>query len=168
MKQLTAETGFTDYKIKPFETIGEQVRKWREEGRSLVFTNGCFDLLHAGHARYLQTASTFGDIFMLGLNSDSSVQKLKGLSRPIMPQADRAFLLSSLEVIDCVVIFDEETPARLIETVIPDVLVKGGDYLAEDIVGYNTVTKNGGRVEIVPLVEGKSTTSILNSIMEQA
>ena len=165
---MTAETRFTDYKIKPFETIGEQVRKWREEGRSLVFTNGCFDLLHAGHARYLQTASTFGDIFMLGLNSDSSVQKLKGLSRPIMPQAERAFLLSSLEVIDCVVIFDEETPARLIETVIPDVLVKGGDYLAEDIVGYNTVTKNGGRVEIVPLVEGKSTTSILNSIMEQA
>ena len=85
-----------------------------------------------------------------------------------MPQADRAFLLSSLEVIDCVVIFDEETPARLIETVIPDVLVKGGDYLAEDIVGYNTVTKNGGSVKIVPLVEGKSTTSILNSIMEQA
>ncbi len=165
---MTAETGFTDYKIKVFETIGEQVRKWREEGRSLVFTNGCFDLLHAGHAKYLQTASIFGDIFVLGLNSDSSVQKLKGHSRPIMPQADRAFLLSALEAIDCVVIFDEETPGRLIETVIPDVLVKGGDYLAEDIVGYNTVTKNGGRVEIVPLVEGKSTSSILNSIMEQA
>ena len=164
---MTEETGFTDYKIKPFDTIGEQVWKWRKEGRSLVFTNGCFDLLHAGHVRYLQIASTFGDIFMLGLNSDSSVLKLKGPSRPIMPQADRALLLSALEAIDCVVIFDEETPARLIETVIPDVLVKGGDYLAEDIVGYNTVTNNGGKVEIVPLVEGKSTTSILNSIMEQ-
>ena len=165
---MTAETGFTDYKIKPFETIGEQVREWREEGRSLVFTNGCFDLLHAGHVRYLQTASAFGDIFILGLNSDSSVRKLKGLFRPIMPQADRAFLLSALEAIDCVVIFDEETPGRLIETVIPDVLVKGGDYLAEDIVGYNTVIKNGGRVEIVSFVEGKSTTSVLNSIIGQA
>ena len=164
---MKAETEFTDYKIKRFETIDEQVRKWRKAGRSLVFTNGCFDLLHEGHARYLQIASNFGDILMLGLNSDSSVRKLKGFSRPIMSQVDRAFLLSALEAVDCVVIFDEETPARLIEKVIPDVLVKGGDYIADDIVGYNTVIKNGGRVEIVPLIEGKSTTSILNSILEQ-
>jgi D-beta-D-heptose 7-phosphate kinase/D-beta-D-heptose 1-phosphate adenosyltransferase len=90
------------------------------------------------------------------------------MSRPIMSQADRALLLSALEAIDCVVIFDEETPARLIETVLPDVLVKGGDYLAEDIVGFQTVTKNGGRVEVVSFVEGKSTTAIVNLIMEQA
>ena len=166
MKQVSSKSGFSDYKIRPFETIAEQIRKWREEGWSLVFTNGCFDLLHAGHVRYLQTAADFGDIFVLGLNSDTSVRKLKGPTRPIMLQADRAFLLSALEVIDCVVIFDEETPARLIETVIPDVLVKGGDYIAQEIVGCDTVTKNGGRVEIIPFLEGKSTSGLINSIME--
>jgi len=165
---MTAENTFTDYKITAFSEIAEQVRNWRKAGRSLVFTNGCFDLLHAGHIRYLQTAAAFADIFILGLNSDSSVRKLKGLRRPIMSQADRALLLSALAAIDCVVIFNEETPARLIETVLPDVLVKGGDYIAEDIVGYETVTKNGGRVEVVSFVEGKSTTGIVNLIMEQA
>ncbi len=165
---MPAENTFTEYKITAFSEIAEQVRKWRKEGRSLVFTNGCFDLLHAGHIRYLQTAAAFADIFILGLNSDSSVRKLKGLRRPIMSQGDRALLLSALEAIDCVVIFDEETPERLIETVLPDVLVKGGDYIAEDIVGYQTVTKNGGRVEVVSFVEGKSTTGIVNLIMEQA
>ena len=165
---MTAENTFTDYKITAFSEIAEQVRNWRKAGRSLVFTNGCFDLLHAGHIRYLQTAAAFADIFILGLNSDSSVRKLKGASRPIMSQADRALLLSALAAIDCVVIFDEETPARLIATVLPDVLVKGGDYIAEDIVGYETVTKNGGRVEVVSFVEGKSTTGIVNLIMEQA
>jgi D-beta-D-heptose 7-phosphate kinase/D-beta-D-heptose 1-phosphate adenosyltransferase len=165
---MTAENTFTDYKITAFSEITEQVRNWRKAGRSLVFTNGCFDLLHAGHIRYLQTAAAFADIFILGLNSDSSVRKLKGLRRPIMSQADRALLLSALAAIDCVVIFDEETPARLIETVLPDVLVKGGDYIAEDIVGYETVTKNGGKVEVVSFVEGKSTTAIVNLIMEQA
>jgi len=165
---MTAENTFTDYKITAFSEIAEQVRNWRKAGRSLVFTNGCFDLLHAGHIRYLQTAAAFADIFILGLNSDSSVRKLKGLRRPIMSQADRALLLSALAAIDCVVIFDEETPARLIETVLPDVLVKGGDYIAEDIVGYETVTKNGGKVEVVSFVEGKSTTGIVNLIMEQA
>jgi D-beta-D-heptose 7-phosphate kinase/D-beta-D-heptose 1-phosphate adenosyltransferase len=167
-KQMPAENTFTDYKITAFSEIAEQVRKWRKAGRSLVFTNGCFDLLHAGHIRYLQTAAAFADIFILGLNSDASVHKLKGLRRPIMSQGDRALLLSALEAIDCVVIFDEETPERLIETVLPDVLVKGGDYIAEDIVGYQTVTKNGGRVEVVSFVEGKSTTGIVNLIMEQA
>jgi len=165
---MPAENSFTDYKITAFSEIAEQVRNWRKAGRSLVFTNGCFDLLHAGHIRYLQTAAAFADIFILGLNSDSSVRKLKGLRRPIMSQADRALLLSALAAIDCVVIFDEETPARLIETVLPDVLVKGGDYIAEDIVGYETVTKNGGKVEVVSFVEGKSTTGIVNLIMEQA
>ena len=165
---MPAENTFTDYKITAFSEIAEQVRKWRKAGRSLVFTNGCFDLLHAGHIRYLQTAAAFADIFILGLNSDSSVRKLKGLRRPIMSQGDRALLLSALEAIDCVVIFDEETPERLIETVLPDVLVKGGDYIAEDIVGYQTVTKNGGRVEVVSIFEGKSTTRNDNLIMEQA
>ena len=167
-KHMPLENTFTDYKITAFAEVAEEVRKWRKEGKSLVFTNGCFDLLHAGHIRYLQAAAAFADIFILGLNSDSSVRKLKGARRPIMLQADRALLLSALEAIDCVVIFDEETPARLIETVLPDVLVKGGDYVAEDIVGYETVTKNGGRVEVVSFIEGKSTTSIVNLIMEKA
>ena len=165
---MPTENKFTDHKITTISEIAGKVQKWRKAGLSLVFTNGCFDLLHAGHIRYLQTAAGFADIFILGLNSDSSVRKLKGIRRPIMPQSDRALLLSAIEAIDCVVIFDEETPARLLETVLPDVLVKGGDYIVEDIVGYETVTKNGGRVEVVNYVEGKSTTGIVNLIMENA
>ena len=165
---MPAEQTFTDHKIISLEEIGSRVRSWRKESRKLVFTNGCFDILHSGHVRYLQTAAGFGDILLLGLNSDSSVRKLKGPRRPIMTQADRAYLLSALEAIDCIVIFDEETPARLIQTVSPDVLVKGGDYLPEDVVGYDTVTKNGGCVKIVPYVEGKSTSGIVNSILEQS
>ena len=165
---MPAEQTFTDHKIITLEEIGSKVRSWRKESRKLVFTNGCFDILHSGHVRYLQTAAGFGDILVLGLNSDSSVRKLKGPSRPITTQADRAYLLSAIEAIDCIVIFDEETPARLIQSVGPDVLVKGGDYLPEDIVGYDTVTESGGYVKIVPYVEGKSTSGIVNSILEQS
>ena len=137
---MPAEQTFTDHKIISPEEIGSRVQSWRKESRKLVFTNGCFDILHSGHVRYLQTASGFGDILLLGLNSDSSVRKLKGPRRPIITQPDRAYLLSAIEAIDCIVIFDEETPARLIQSVSPDVLVKGGDYLPEDVVGYDTVT----------------------------
>ena len=165
---MPAEQTFTDHKIISLEEIGSRVRSWRKESRKLVFTNGCFDILHSGHVRYLQTAASFGDILVLGLNSDSSVRKLKGPLRPIMIQADRAYLLSAIEAIDCIVIFDEETPARLIQSVSPDVLVKGGDYLPEDVVGYDTVTESGGCVKIVPYVEGKSTSGIINSIMGQS
>ena len=164
---MSVEKYFTDYKIISFPEISEKVIKWRKEGRCIVFTNGCFDLLHAGHVWYLQKAATFGDILILGLNSDLSVQKIKGPNRPILPQEDRAYLLSALEVIDSVVVFDEETPLRLIEAVCPNVLVKGGDYLKEDIVGHDFVIKNGGRVEVVRLIEGKSTSSIVNLIMEK-
>ena len=159
---------FTDYKIISLEEISSRLRSWRKKSRKLVFTNGCFDILHSGHVRYLQTAAGFGDFLILGLNSDSSVRKLKGSGRPIMTQADRAYLLSAIEAIDYIVIFDEETPARLIQSVSPDVLVKGGDYLPEDVVGYDTVTENGGCVKIVPYVEGKSTSVIVNSILEQS
>lgn len=157
----------SDYKIVSFSKVPEKVSKWREEGHSLVFTNGCFDLLHAGHVMFLQKAANFGDILIIGLNSDSSVGKIKGPTRPILSQFDRAFLLSSIEVVDCVVIFEEETPLRLIEVVCPNVLVKGGDYNKEDIVGHDFVKKNGGSVEIVSFLKGKSTTGILNLIMEQ-
>ena len=163
---MPAKQTFTDHKIISLDGIGSRVRSWRRESLRLVFTNGCFDILHSGHVRYLQTAASFGDILLLGLNSDSSVRKLKGSRRPIMTQADRAYLLSAIEAIDCIVVFDEATPARLIQSVIPDVLVKGGDYLPEDVVGYDTVTENGGIVEIVPYVEGKSTSGIVNSILK--
>ena len=164
---MPEEQTFTDHKIIPLEEICSRVLSWRKESRKLVFTNGCFDILHSGHVRYLQTAASFGDILILGLNSDSSVSKLKGPSRPIMTQDERAYLLSAIEAIDCIVIFDEETPARLIQSVSPEVLVKGGDYLPEDVVGYDTVTENGGCVKIVPYVEGKSTSGIVNSILKQ-
>ena len=165
---MPAEQTFTDHKIISLEELGSRVRSWRKESRKLVFTNGCFDILHSGHVRYLQTAAGFGDILLLGLNSDSSVRKLKGPRRPIMTQADRAYLRSAIEAINCIVIFDEETPSRLIQSVSPDVLVKGGDYLPEDVVGYDTVTEYGGCVKIVPYVEGKSTSGIINSILEQS
>ena len=160
---MPAEQTFTDHKIISLEDIGSRVRSWRKESRKLVFTNGCFDILHSGHVRYLQTAAGFGDILVLGLNSDSSVSKLKGPRRPIMTQADRAYLLSAIEAIDCIVIFDEETPARLIQSVSPDVLVKGGDYSANKVVGADIMKKIGGRVVIIPLLEGFSTSALKNS-----
>ena len=165
---MSTEKSLTEHKIISIDEIGNRVRSWREESRKLVFTNGCFDILHSGHVRYLQTAAGFGDILVLGLNSDTSVRKLKGSRRPIMTQTDRAYILSAIEAIDCIVIFYEETPARLIQKVSPDVLVKGGDYLPGDVVGYDTVKENGGCVKIVPYVEGKSTSGIVNSILEQS
>ena len=161
-------SSFTNQKIISLQEIGSKVRTWRKEYKKLVFTNGCFDILHSGHVSYLQTAACFGDILILGLNSNSSVKKLKGPLRPIMDQADRAYILSAFAAIDWIVIFDEKTPARLIQSVSPDVLVKGGDYLPEDVVGYDTVTDNGGCVKIVPYVEGKSSSGIVNSILEQS
>ena len=165
---MSTEQSLTEHKIISIDEIGNRVKSWKKESRKLVFTNGCFDILHSGHVRYLQTAAGFGDILVLGLNSDTSVRKLKGSRRPIMPQTDRAYILSAIEVIDCIVIFYEETPARLIQKVSPDVLVKGGDYLPGDVVGYDTVKKNGGCVKIVPYVEGKSTSGIVNSILEKS
>ena len=165
---MPIEESFTDHKIISIEKIATQVKFWRKKSGKLVFTNGCFDILHSGHVRYLQTASGFGDILIVGLNSDASVSLLKGTRRPIMTQTDRAYLLSAIEAIDCIVIFDEETPARLIKIVNPDVLVKGGDYLPDDVVGNDIVKKNGGCVKIVPYVEGKSTSEIVNSILDQS
>ena len=165
---MSSEKSLTEHKIISIDEIGNRVRSWREKSRKLVFTNGCFDILHSGHVRYLQTAAGFGDILVLGLNSDTSVRKLKGSRRPIMTQTDRAYILSAIEAIDCIVIFYEETPARLIQKISPDVLVKGGDYLPGDVVGYDTVKENGGCVKIVPYVEGKSTSGIVNSILEQS
>ena len=158
----------TENKIVSRIELPARLRLLREGGRRIVFTNGCFDLLHAGHVRYLQAARELGDALVLGLNSDSSVKRLKGASRPLVPEEDRAIMLSALESVSLVVIFGEDTPDALIREVMPDVLVKGGDYKAEEIVGYDTVNPNGGRVEIIPFVEGCSTTNLVNLIRERS
>jgi D-glycero-beta-D-manno-heptose 1-phosphate adenylyltransferase len=137
---------------------------WRKEGKRIVFTNGCFDLLHLGHAEYLARAADLGDKLIVGLNSDASVSKLKGPTRPITDQRSRAFLMACFSFVDAVVLFEEETPFNLINIVLPDVLVKGGDYEPERVVGYETVTSRGGQVVCLPIVEGYSTTLIENRI----
>ncbi len=130
--------------------------------RRVVFTNGCFDILHRGHVSYLAQARDLGDMLVLGLNSDASVRRLKGPSRPINDEQSRALVLASLECIDYVVLFSDDTPYRLIEAVQPDILVKGGDYVIENIVGYDIVKARGGVVQTLPFVDGFSTTDIVN------
>lgn len=135
-----------------------------KSGKTIVFTNGCFDIIHAGHVNYLSRASSYGDILFIGLNSDESVRRLKGPTRPIVPQDDRAAVLDSLKSVDIVALFDEDTPENLIHDVRPDVLIKGGDYKIEDIVGADFVQKNGGKVLTVDFLKGRSTTNIIDRI----
>ncbi len=134
--------------------------------KKIVFTNGCFDLLHVGHIRYLQEARGLGDILVVGLNSDSSVRKLKGLSRPVQTEADRAEILSALACVDYVTIFTEETPLNLITKLMPDVLVKGGDWPIEKIVGSDLVLSRGGHVESLQFHKGRSTSSLIEKILK--
>lgn len=150
----------------PRSQVADFCNKVRASGKKIVFTNGCFDLLHAGHVRYLQQARDLGDFLFLGLNADSSVKKLKGESRPIQNQEDRAEILSSLRCIDAVSIFDEETPLELIKLVKPDVLVKGGDWAPEKIVGNDFVKSQGGKVLSLPFVPGRSTSGIVEKILK--
>lgn len=142
----------------------EPIARAKAQGRKIVFTNGCFDILHVGHITYLRKAKSLGDILVVGVNSDDSVKRLKGESRPINTCEDRMVLLSSLDFVDYVVEFKEDTPAGLIEKIIPDVLVKGGDYKPEEIAGADFVLANGGEVKILDFVEGKSTTSIVEKM----
>jgi rfaE bifunctional protein nucleotidyltransferase chain/domain len=141
--------------------IGLRLRK---EGRRLVFTNGCFDLIHAGHVDYLAGARELGDVLMVGVNDDASVHRLKGKNRPLMLLADRMQVLAALRSVDYVVPFAEDTPAELIAAVKPQVLVKGGDYTPDEVVGKNTVESYGGKVVIIPLLPGCSTTALINKI----
>jgi len=136
-----------------------------EKGLVFVFTNGCFDLLHAGHLHVLRAAKEAGDLLTVGLNTDASVRKLKGKGRPLMGEGERAELLAALDPVDYVVLFSEETPRRLIEALEPDVLVKGGDYQADRIVGADVVRGRGGQVLVVPLREGLSTSSLIERIV---
>ncbi len=133
-------------------------------GKKIVFTNGCFDIIHRGHIEYLMKAYELGDLLFIGLNSDSSVRKLKGEGRPVQDQEARARILASMFFVDYIVIFDEETPYNLIKIVQPDILVKGGDYEIKAIVGNDIVTKKGGRVLTIPFVQGYSTSSIINKM----
>jgi D-beta-D-heptose 7-phosphate kinase/D-beta-D-heptose 1-phosphate adenosyltransferase len=132
----------------------------------VVFTNGCFDVLHPGHVEHLTQAKALGDVLVVGLNSDASVQRLKGAGRPLVAEADRAAMLAALRSVDAVTLFDEDTPLELISTLLPDVLVKGGDYDLDGIVGREVVEKAGGEVRVLPFVEGYSTTGLLDRLKE--
>ena len=143
-----------------------QVDIWKGEGLKVVFTNGCFDILHRGHVEYLADAKACGDKLILALNSDRSVRELKGDSRPIQNQEDRAAILDALNSIDLVVVFDEDTPADIVKMLVPDVLAKGGDYTPDTIVGADTVIENGGEVKVIPFRSGQSTSSIVEKIIK--
>lgn len=155
----------TSDKILNLESLKELLKVWKQEGK-VVFTNGCFDILHLGHVDYLEKASGMGRRLVVGLNTDSSVKRLKGSERPVNNEYARARVLAALQFVDAVVLFGEDTPARLIETICPDVLVKGDDYAIENIVGAKFVMENGGSVETIPLVEGLSTTNLLSKIKQ--
>lgn len=152
------------HKITTVAEIEKDVRRLRLLGKKIVFTNGVFDILHEGHIASLSSAASFGDVLIVGVNADASVKRLKGDSRPVNNENARALLLASLVLTDRVIIFGEDTPLNLIQLIMPDVLVKGGDYTIDQIVGAKEVITNGGEVKIVPLVEGISTTAIIEKI----
>lgn len=151
-------------KVKPSEELKTIVNRSKEEGKKIVFTNGCFDLIHVGHVRYLEKTKKLGDILIVGMNSDSSVRTIKGDSRPIIPEAERAEVLAALQCVDFVVIFDEPDPLSLISSLKPDVLVKGGDWSKDAIIGREVVESAGGRVILIPEIEGASTSNIIRKI----
>ena len=154
-------------KIVKVDELAEILKEERKKGKKIVFTNGCFDIFHVGHSRYLRQASTYGDILVVGVNSDSSVKRLKGPERPIISEDERMELLADLESVSYVVKFDEDTPYELIKKLQPDIITKGGDYKPEEVVGKDIVEANGGEVIICKLVEGKSTTNIITKIRNE-
>ena len=151
-------------KVKSQKKLIEALSVLRNRGKKIVFTNGCFDILHAGHVDYLSKARRLGDILIVGLNSDSSVKKIKGKSRPVNKESDRAKVLSSLYFVDYITLFNETTPENLIKKVKPDILVKGGDWKVEDIVGGSFVRSCGGKIKSIPFLKGYSTTSVIERI----
>ena len=153
-------------KIKSLDVLSALIAAEKNRGKRVVFTNGCFDLLHFGHVKYLQKARSLGDLLVLGLNSDASVRRLKGPKRPLIDQDERAHLLAALDCIDYVVIFDEDTPLNLITSLKPHILAKGGDYSLDGVVGRDVVEAYGGRVELITFVDGKSTTNIIERVLE--
>lgn len=142
-----------------------ELRPLRKKGKKVVFTNGCFDIIHAGHVRYLNKARSLGDCLVVGLNSDSSIRSIKGETRPIVPQNERGEVLSALSCVDYVVVFNDPAPVKLIEAIKPDILAKGADWAAKDIAGGDFVRANGGKIRRITLVKGKSTTNIIKKIL---
>jgi D-beta-D-heptose 7-phosphate kinase/D-beta-D-heptose 1-phosphate adenosyltransferase len=153
-------------KIYPKDELKVEIDRLKRGGRKVIFTNGCFDILHAGHTRYLREAKKLGDVLILALNSDNSVRSIKGEKRPIVPEAERAEVVASLASVDYVTVFDELTPLALIEFLQPDVIVKGGDWAEKDNVGAEAVRKWGGRVAIMPEIEGASTTNVIEKVLQ--
>jgi D-beta-D-heptose 7-phosphate kinase / D-beta-D-heptose 1-phosphate adenosyltransferase len=168
-QEIVAEVGHgmkdSDSKIKNLDVLAHIIAKERSRGKQVVFTNGCFDLLHVGHVKYLQKARGLGDLLVVGLNSDASVRRLKGDNRPLIEESERAHILAALDCIDFVVLFDDDTPLRVIEALAPAVLVKGGDYNLDQVVGREIVEAGGGRVELVQFVDGRSTSRIIDKIL---
>ncbi|MBI5731573.1 MAG: D-glycero-beta-D-manno-heptose 1-phosphate adenylyltransferase [Ignavibacteriales bacterium] len=153
--------------IKNINELAEIRKELKLQNKKVVFTNGVFDILHAGHVDYLTKAKSKGDILIVAVNSDSSVKKIKGELRPIVPQNERVFIISSLKPVDYVVIFDEETPYEIIKKIIPDVLVKGADWSVKNIVGRDIVEANGGKVETIEFTNDSSTTNIIKTVLER-
>lgn len=160
-----ALNGESTRKIIDRDELATRVAHWRATGKRIVFTNGCFDLLHAGHLSLLHQAAQFGDILILGVNSDASIQRLKGPERPLIPERERAAMLAALTCVDAVTIFTEDTPLEIMRSIQPDVLVKGGDYSIDQVVGRDLVESRGGRIELIPLLPGKSTTALIDRIV---
>tara|TARA_B100000902_G_scaffold192740_1_gene184170 strand:- start:1595 stop:2086 length:492 start_codon:yes stop_codon:yes gene_type:complete len=151
-------------KILSLENLNNQVNSWKIDGLKVVFTNGCFDLLHRGHIEVLSKAADLGDRLIVGMNSDTSIVKLKGKKRPILDESSRSIILASLSFVDAVVVFTEETPLNLIINLKPDIVAKGGDYDIISIVGHNFIQKYGGEVVLIPFINGFSSTQIINTI----
>jgi len=154
-------------KIKERQELSQIINRLKQKGKRIVFTNGCFDLLHLGHVRYLEEAKSLGDILVVGINSDRSVRELKGPGRPILPEMERAEIISGLGCVDYVTIFDELDPLDLISSLLPHVLVKGGDWTKETTVGRDVVERAGGEVVILPFVKGASTSNLIETILKR-
>ena len=167
LQQALEQESGSNPKIISREKVVQEIKAWKRAGQCVVFTNGCFDLLHHGHIKLLQQAAALGQRLVVGLNSDASVRRLKGEERPVLAQQERATILAALECVDRVVIFDQDTPERLLRDIQPDVLVKGGDYREDEVVGRDIVLGSGGRVELVPIAEQVSTSDLIRSILRQ-
>ena len=151
-------------KVYNLDALRSQVEHWKASGHKVVFTNGCFDIIHRGHIEVLARTADLGNKLIIGLNSDQSIQKLKGKDRPIIDEQSRAILLSALSFVDAIILFSEDTPLKLISALLPGVLAKGGNYNIETIVGHEIVQQNGGKVKLIPFVDGFSTSAIIDKI----
>ncbi|MCJ7808948.1 MAG: D-glycero-beta-D-manno-heptose 1-phosphate adenylyltransferase [Desulfobulbaceae bacterium] len=157
----------TTEKIKPLDRAGKERQNLKKSGRRVVFTNGCFDILHPGHVRYLSAARNLGDFLIVAINSDRSVRAIKGNKRPIFEENSRAEIIAALQSVDMVLIFDEDNPLVVIQHLLPDILVKGGDWAEDQIIGAETVRQNGGQVISIPFETGFSTTEIIEEILRK-